>query len=416
MDLRYLLGLLIPPAIILLIDYYAFQAFKAAFQDTSYRRVIFILYWSVTAFTIFTVSSIAISRLLGYRFFPKGISAFIFAFVLINIVSKLIIIVFLLGEDIIRAIRWIISRFSAPTPESTNGITRGEFVNRLAILTAAIPFGTFIYGMVVNAYNYQYRKVAIRFPNLPDAFNGFRIIQLSDIHSGSFSKTEPQKEAVEHINSMNADIILFTGDLVNNIADEMDDYINIFGKLRAKYGVLSTTGNHDYGDYTHWDSMADKRANFEKFMQVHKTMGWDLLMNEHRILEKDGQQIAIIGIENWGGGHFKKYGRMDKAYPGTENIPFKILMSHDPSHWDAQVRPEYPDIDLMLSGHTHGAQFGVESKWLRWSPSQYFYKQWAGLYQQGKQYLYVNRGFGFLGYPGRVGILPEVTEITLLKA
>jgi hypothetical protein len=226
---------------------------------------------------------------------------------------------------------------------------------------------------------------------------------------------QPLINAVEKVNKMDADIILFTGDLVNDTADEMEPYMHVFDKLRAKLGVLSTTGNHDYGDYVHWDNPADKIANFERFKNVHKQMGWNLLMNKNVILERDGQKIAIIGIENWGGGHFKKYGRLDLAYAGTENIPFKLLMSHDPSHWDAQVRPDYPDIDLTLAGHTHGFQFGIENKWFKWSPSEWMYKQWADLYQQGKQYIYVNRGFGFIGYPGRVGILPEVTEITLLK-
>jgi predicted MPP superfamily phosphohydrolase len=192
--------------------------------------------------------------------------------------------------------------------------------------------------------------------------------------------------------------------------------MHVFDKLQAKHGVISTTGNHDYGDYVQWDTPEAKIANFEKFKNIHKQLGWNLLMNQNVILDRDGQKIAIIGIENWGkGAHWTKYGKLDKAYKGTEDIPFKLLMSHDPSHWDAQVRPHYPDIDLTLAGHTHGFQFGIETKWLKWSPSEYVYKQWAGLYQEGKQFIYVNRGFGFLGYPGRVGILPEVTEITLRR-
>jgi predicted MPP superfamily phosphohydrolase len=348
--------------------------------------------------------------------FPKHIGAFIGAFIFIALASKLIIMLFMFGEDMVRGLRYAISKLFTPAPDATkNAISRSEFLSKAAILAAAVPLGTFVYGMIANAYNYQYRRVSIKFPNLPDAFNGFKIIQLSDIHSGSFTRTEPLREAIEHINSMNADVIFFTGDLVNNIADEMDSYMDVFSKLEAKHGVMSVTGNHDYGDYVQWESHNAKRANFSKFKAIHKTLGWDLLMNENRVIEREGQKIAILGIENWGKGRFAKYGKMREAVTGTEDAPFKILMSHDPSHWDAEVRPEYPDIDLMLSGHTHGAQFGIESKWLKWSPSQWVYKQWAGLYQEGKQYLYVNRGFGFIGYPGRVGILPEVTEITLLK-
>jgi predicted MPP superfamily phosphohydrolase len=203
---------------------------------------------------------------------------------------------------------------------------------------------------------------------------------------------------------------------VNNVTEEMLPYKEIFSRLKSKHGVLSTTGNHDYGDYSPWPTPEAKKENFKHFIKTHADMGWDLLMNENRILERDGQKIAIIGIENWGNAlHFPKYGKLDVAYKGTEDIPFKILMSHDPSHWDAEVRPKYPDIDLALAGHTHGFQFGIENKYIKWSPSEWVYKQWAGLYQEGKQYIYVNRGFGFLGYPGRVGILPEITEITLRK-
>jgi len=412
MDLRFLVTLIVPTIVILLIDYYAFQAVKAAVGDFSYRRIVFTLYWCLTAFTII---SLLIFRLIGFKSVPHGMGSYIGAIVVINLFSKLVIVLFMFGEDITRGIRWIIAKLSSPAPDASKGITRSQFLGRVAIISAAIPFGTFIYGMIANAYNYQYRKVTVKFPNLPEAFNGFRIIQLSDIHSGSFTRTEPLIQAVDHINKMDADIILFTGDLVNNISDEMADYMHIFDKLRAKRGVLSTTGNHDYGDYNHWDSVEEKKANFKKFIDIHKALGWDLLMNENRILEKDGQQIAIIGIENWGKGHFSKYGKLDVAYKGTEQIPFKILMSHDPSHWDAETRPKYGDIDLTLAGHTHGAQFGIENKWIKWSPSKWVYKQWADLYQEGKQYLYVNRGFGFLGYPGRIGILPEITEITLVK-
>ncbi len=210
------------------------------------------------------------------------------------------------------------------------------------------------------------------------------------------------------------DLILFTGDLVNDRASEMENYADVFSRLKAPLGVFSTLGNHDYGDYVQWESGAAKTANLESLKRVHASMGWRLLMNEHVVLEKNNEQIALLGIENWSAkGRFPKYGKMDLAYPGTEKYPFKILMSHDPSHWDAEVQPKYGDIDLMLAGHTHGMQFGVEIPGFKWSPVQYVYKEWAGLYETGKQKLYVNRGFGFIGYPGRVGILPEITLIEL---
>ena len=393
------------------VEFYGWQAIKTAINPANVTTAKWI-YWTTTAvlFVLFLCY-----RPFLYKMLPKSISAYFATFFVILLLAKVIMLLFLLPEDLVRLVRFVGARFSSSAP-TTAGITRNQFLSRLAIVAAAVPAGALVYGVVANAYNYTFRKVVIKFPNLPEAFNGYKIIQLSDIHSGSFNRTEPLIEAVNKINALDADLILFTGDLVNNTSDEMEPYMHVFDKLRAKHGVISTTGNHDYGDYVQWDSSEAKIANFEKFKGIHKQLGWNLLMNENVILDRDGQKIAIIGIENWGKGtHWAKYGKMDKAYKGTEDIPFKLLMSHDPSHWDAQVRPNYPDIDLTLAGHTHGFQFGIESKWLKWSPSEYVYKQWAGLYQEGKQFIYVNRGFGFLGYPGRVGILPEVTEITLLR-
>jgi predicted MPP superfamily phosphohydrolase len=391
------------------VEFYGWQAIKTAINPASVYAAKW-LYWSLSV----TLLGLFIAyRPLIHRLIPEHIFEYVTAVFAILLLFKIVVFLFLFPEDIVRLVRRGISKINGQGP--TTGITRNQFLSRLAIVVAAVPAGSLVYGMIANAYNYTYRKVTIKFPNLPPAFDGYRIIQLSDIHSGSFNRTEPLIEAVNKINALNADIILFTGDLVNNTSDEMDPYMHVFDKLRAKHGVISTTGNHDYGDYVHWDTEEDKIANFEKFKGIHKKLGWNLLMNQHVILENQGQQIAIIGIENWGMGHFAKYGKLAEAYKGTENIPFKLLMSHDPSHWDAETRPKFPDIDLTLAGHTHGFQFGIETKWLKWSPSEYVYKQWAGLYQQGKQYIYVNRGFGFLGYPGRVGILPEVTEITLLR-
>jgi predicted MPP superfamily phosphohydrolase len=222
------------------------------------------------------------------------------------------------------------------------------------------------------------------------------------------------QQGVDKILKLKPDLILFTGDLVNNKAEEMLDYIDVFKQLAAPLGVYSVLGNHDYGDYVQWESKEQKTENLDRLKQVHGQMGWRLLLNENVLIERDGHKIALLGIENWSAkANFPKYGKMDQAHPGTEEVPFKILMSHDPSHWEAEVLNKYNDIDLMLSGHTHGMQFGVEVPWLRWSPVQYVYKQWAGLYESGHQKLYVNRGFGFIGYPGRVGILPEISLLEL---
>jgi predicted MPP superfamily phosphohydrolase len=271
------------------------------------------------------------------------------------------------------------------------------------------------YGIVSGAHDYRVRRQRLSFPNLPSSFDGLKIVQIADIHSGSFYNKTAVKGGVEIVLNEKPDVIFFTGDLVNEETREVNNYIHVFDKVKAPLGVFSTTGNHDYGDYRFWASVEAKEKNFKDLIEAHRLLGWDLLMNEHRFLEVDGERLAIIGIENWGTGRFPKYGKLDEAYKGTEDSPVKILLSHDPSHWDAQVRSEYSDIDLMLAGHTHGFQFGVEVGDFKWSPSQWMYKQWAGLYREGNQYLYVNRGYGYIGYPGRIGILPEITVIELKR-
>ena len=248
------------------------------------------------------------------------------------------------------------------------------------------------------------------------SFDGIRLAQVSDIHSGSFWNKTAVQGGVEMLLGEKPDVIAFTGDLVNNETTEVKDYIDVFNKLRAPLGVFSVTGNHDYGDYRAWNTKAEKEENFRNLIQAHKALGFRLLKNENEILNVDGEQLAIVGIENWGAGRFSKYGKLDAALEGTSDVSTKILLSHDPSHWDAQVRNHNQHIDLTLSGHTHGFQFGVEIGGFKWSPSQYIYKQWAGLYEEHDHQLYVNRGFGYLGYPGRVGIPPEITILELVRA
>lgn len=395
------------------LEYYGWQAVKTV-ANPSYIRPLAWIYWGIS---FFVFALFVLNRPFLHHYMNREMSSYFGVLFMVLLLGKLVVLLFLLPGDVWSGIKFLYSKFSSPVVSPAAGaIPRSEFLSRLALLTAAVPAGTLVYGVIANAYNYQFHRTSIRFSNLPPAFDGFKIIQLSDIHAGSFTRTAPVEKVVAEINALNPDLILFTGDLVNNVAEEMTPYLSVFDKLKAKHGVFSITGNHDYGDYVHWDSEEEKAANFEAFKTVHQKMGWDLLLNENRTISKDGQSIALLGIENWGGGRFTKYGDFEQAMKGVEPTAFKILMSHDPSSWDMRIRTAYPDIDLTLSGHTHGAQFGVENKWLKWSPSQYIYKQWAGLYQEGKQFLYVNRGFGFLGYPGRVGILPEVAEITLRKA
>jgi hypothetical protein len=253
-------------------------------------------------------------------------------------------------------------------------------------------------------------------PNLPESFHGFKIVQLSDIHTGSFMNENALTKAFDIVMQQGADLILFTGDLVNNKTDEVEGFEHLFKTLKAPHGVYSVLGNHDYGDYFQWETKEQKVENLEKLKTHQKDFGWRLLMNEHVALEKNDEKIALIGIENWGGSmRFPKYGKMKEAHAGTETYPYKILMSHDPSHWDHQVVKDFQDVDLTLSGHTHGMQLGIEIPGFKWSPVKYLYKNWAGLYKQGEQFLYVNRGLGFLGYPGRLGIWPDITGLELQK-
>ena len=297
---------------------------------------------------------------------------------------------------------------------------RRRFLAITATGIGGIPVLTMMGGLS-NAYRYQYRKAEISLRSWPKKLDGFRIIHISDLHTGSFTKKKPLVEAVDEINAIDADLIVFTGDLVNDTADEVEEYIPIFSKLRAKHGVYSILGNHDYGDYRPWESKKAKQENLEKLYRAHQQLGWRLLLNEHAIIEASEAQFALLGVHYWGNiGRFEDQpndtdrGDIKKAKESLQEDMMKILLSHDPSHFDAEVL-NHKDIELTLSGHTHGAQFGVENRWLRWSPSQYFYPKWAGLYKVKDQFLYVNRGFGFLGYPGRVGILPEVTQLILRK-
>jgi predicted MPP superfamily phosphohydrolase len=412
--------ILIAGLILLLIDWYFYQAVSTVLKSTSEtrRNSVFYIYWGFTAFTLILIL-IAVNS--HFSEWPQFIKIYVIPILALVIISKIIGSVFLVLDDVIRLFRWIASFFissATAVPETisanTHRISRLKFLNYIALGMAALPFASFIYGMVKGAFDYKVHKVKVVLPNLPAAFNGLKIVQISDIHSGSFVSTTHIEEAIKIVLQQNADIIFFTGDLVNNVATETEPFIEILSRVKAPMGVFSTLGNHDYGDYVSWDSKEAKAKNLDDLKNIHKQLGWKLMMNEHVALKKGDAEIALIGIENWGGNlHFPKYGDMKKAYAGAENYPVKLLLSHDPSHWDMQVRPQYKDIDITFSGHTHGFQFGIEIPGFKWSPSQYVYKEWAGLYTEGNQHIYVNRGLGFLGYPGRVGILPEITVMEL---
>jgi hypothetical protein len=413
MTLRFIIFLII----ILAVEFYFLQAVKTFVQDFSQGKKHFVL-WTAYIFA-------GISILVGLMaiVYPPGkwnmFVRFISSAAFIILVCKVIGCSFLLIDDLIRLGRWIVSLFQSRAGEAAitnDGISRLKFLSQVAITFTVVPAVGFLYGIVRGAYKYRVHNVKVPSPNLPEAFDGFKIIQLSDIHTGSFMSADPLNKAFDIVLQQNADMILFTGDLVNNEASETQGHEAAFSRLKAPHGVYSVLGNHDYGDYVEWETPQQKKDNLEKLKTLQASFGWKLLMNEHVAIEKDGQKIALLGIENWGGSHrFPRYGKLDQAYKGTEDFPYKILMSHDPSHWDIQVRPEYSNIDLTLSGHTHGMQLGIEIPGFKWSPAKWIYKEWAGLYKEGKQFLYVNRGLGFLGYPGRLGIWPEITVIELKR-
>ncbi|WP_435261323.1 metallophosphoesterase [Tenacibaculum sp. nBUS_03] len=405
---RWILPLLISSFVIIALETYAFQTVKVLTKN-KFIRIVW-LFIGALAYINFFYVIFSTDRSSGQtRQFQWAVG-----FLLLILVPKLILLLFMLGEDIIRWLKKGISYFSY---EETKGLVgRRKFISQLAFLIAAIPFTSLLYGIFKGKYNYKVLKYQLSFKDLPEAFDGFTITQITDIHSGSFDNKEKIQYAVNLVNEQESDVILFTGDIVNNFAHEMDDWIPVFSQLKATMGKYSILGNHDYGDYSKWKSKEDKKENFEAIKNIHPRIGFDLLLNEHRYIEKDGQKIALVGVENWGKG-FNQAGDLKMASKGIDKDDFKVLMSHDPSHWEYKVKKDDFNYQLTLSGHTHGLQFGIEIPgFFKWSPSQYVYKQWAGLYEEFGRYVNVNRGFGYHAFPGRVGIWPEITVIELKKA
>lgn len=343
---------------------------------------------------------------------PKS---YAFGFLITLMVFELITILFLFSEDIFRLVSATYSNFFGTSKEFTFP-ERRRFLSTIALGMAAIPFGAMLFGMYKGKYNFKVLKYTLEFDDLPDAFDGYRITQISDVHSGSFDDRNKIEYAVGLINQQKSDVLLFTGDMVNNMATEMEPWADLFSTLEAKDGKYSVLGNHDYGDYVEWDTEEAKQKNLDDLKKLQKDIGFDLLLNDSRFLEKGNDRIALVGVENWGKGGFKKAGDLTKAAEKISKDDFKILMSHDPTHWEEKVLADDYHYHLTLSGHTHGMQFGIEIPgWIKWSPAKWRYKHWAGIYNEGGEYINVNRGFGFLGYPGRVGIWPEITVITLKK-
>ena len=392
-------------SVMLALQWYSFQALKTVFKTQWIQ-------WMYIAISLIIVFQFIIGIL-----FETGFN-YIFPSLLILVIFQLIIIPFVFIEDITRLFIFSFDYLKSffKDGKAVELVERRKFISQLAILIASIPVSALLVGVFWGKYNFKLIKHQLSFNNLPEGFDDFTIVHVSDFHMGSFTNIEKVKYGFDLIQEQNADVILFTGDMVNNLATELDSWKEIIGGLSAKYGKFSVLGNHDYGDYTSWDSESDKIENFNKLKNIQHEMGFQLLLNESISIEKNNSKIDLIGVENWGNG-FKKKGDLDKALSNSDKNSFKILMSHDPSHWEEVVLNHAQHIDITLSGHTHGMQFGIEIPGLiKWSPAKYKYKHWAGIYTEKNQIINVNRGFGVLAYPGRVGIYPEITVLKLKKS
>ena len=396
--------------ILLLVELYAFQAFKTITKE----RWILIAY-QVISLLIFVYLIYSFSQF-DKRTGQNRQTLFTMGLLLITLLPKLLIAIILLGEDIFRMFATVINYFTQVDNIKEAIPERRKFVSQVAIMVALIPFSSLLYGMTKGKYNFKVIRQTIFFPDLPDSFDGTTITQISDVHSGSFDNPEKIGYAIDLINEQQSDIVLFTGDIVNTHAEEMHPWIETFRKIKTPaLGKYSVLGNHDYGEYVDWPSQKAKDENFKAIKDLHRQIDFRLLLNENVKIKKGSDEIALVGVENWGV-KFKQAGDLNKASEGLVKEDFKILMSHDPSHWDAEVKQHDKHFHLTLSGHTHGLQFGIEIPGIiKWSPIEYVYKQWAGLYEEVGKYVYVNRGFGFHAYPGRVGIWPEITVIELKK-
>ena len=396
----------------LLIDVYVFQSVKSITSNTLFYWI----YWVLDILIIVLILYFALSGKFANG--PSKYTSWIMGIMMVILVPKIVVLPFLFIDDLLRIIQFLVQhsiRLFSNNNSVIDFASRRKIISQIALGIAAVPFFSTIYGILKGKYDYRVHKVSLYFKDLPSAFDGFKLVQLSDIHAGSFDNRDAVQKGIRLTNAQQGDLFLFTGDLVNNKAEEMYPWIEDFKQLKGKYGSFSILGNHDYGDYIKWENESEKSENLEKLKVVHKKLGYQLMLNETIYIEKEGAKIALIGVENWGKKGFVKHGDLDKAVESVDNNLFKILLSHDPSHWEAVTLNHDKFIHLTLSGHTHGMQFGIEIPGFKWSPSQYIYKQWAGLYKHAEKYIYVNRGFGFLGFPGRVGILPEITVIELRK-
>ena len=396
--------------LILIVEVYSFQAIKTITKSKPVLLVYLVISVSAILFIIYQFTKF--DRSVG----QTKMTMLTLGLLLLVLIPKLILTFFMLLEDVFRVFSGIITHFVGDRDNGDFLPERRKFVSQIALAIAAIPFTSLLYGMTKGKYNFKVIHQPLFYPDLPDDFDGFKITQISDVHSGSFDNEEKIRYAIDLINQQESDLMLFTGDIVNTHAKEMHPWIDIFKAIKPyTYGKYSVLGNHDYGEYVTWPSQKDKDENFQAIKDLYGQIDFKLLLNEHTKIKKGNSEIVLVGVENWGK-NFKQAGDLNKASEGLTKDDFKILMSHDPSHWEYEVKNHEKHFQLTLSGHTHGLQFGIEIPGVfKWSPVEYVYKQWAGLYENLGRYIYVNRGFGFHAYPGRVGIMPEITVFELKK-
>lgn len=416
------IGIIIFFGILFLVDWYVFSGVRTVTSgfEARTRRIIHWSYWLVNI-SLFVWAIALFFFVPTEKGMPRAFMTFMGVWIMF-FVPKLLFLLVLVGEDVYRILKsgyQLVQNWMSPSVEHVTDNSRRKFISQVALGIAMIPLLGVAHGMLAGRFRFRVRKETLWFPDLPDAFEGFTITQLSDIHIGSFdpeSDREAVRRGIQLANDQRSDLLVFTGDLVNNMAAEMLPWKSELAQLNAKEGKFSILGNHDYGDYIRWDSAAEKQQNFSNLLATHEEIGFRLMRNEHHVIERNGEKLYLVGVENWGTGGFVQHGDLDKALEAVPQDGFKVLLSHDPSHWDNIVSKHHTQVHLTLSGHTHGMQFGVEIPGIKFSPVQFRYPHWAGLYHEvQRRYLYVNRGFGFLAFPGRVGIWPEVTVLELRK-
>jgi hypothetical protein len=398
---------------VMLIDWRFYRLIRSVTSNlrVPIARGVALVLWSFTAVVLGTIAWYNLAAFLGIT---VGLSQTLFTAVMCLYAPKLLTLLVVLPKDVLDLVKNLSAKRRR---EAIAGqpMSRGAFVEKMALAVGAVPFTASVFGVLYGAYDYEVKIKSISLPNLPSAFDGLRMVVFADAHVSDHYRKQAFASGIDLLMEQKGDLICFAGDLVNYRTSEAKNFVSVLQRVKAPLGVFSITGNHDYGDYIAWPSEQEKKKNFQEFIHLNRELGYELLLNENRKIVAGSDALVVIGVENWGTGRFPRYGNLDEACMGTEDSAVKILLSHDPSHWDAQIRPDHPEIDLTLSGHTHGFQMGVQMENFQWSPAQYIYKQWAGLYQQGNQLLYVNQGFGCLGYLGRIGMPPEITVLELKK-